>query len=110
MSSAMDVELHDEVVKWLEGLDDGDWDRVVVLIDRLASLGSQARTPMSRALGDWLFELRFTLGSTSRRISYRFTRDGRVILLTTFRKQRSNERTEIERARRAAERCALLNP
>lgn len=57
-----------------------------------------------------LFELRFTLGPTARRITYRFTKDGRIVLLTTFRKQRNNERTEIARARRAAEDCARTNP
>jgi hypothetical protein len=54
--------------------------------------------------------LRFTLGPTARRITYRFTKDGRIVLLTTFRKQRNNERTEIARARRAAEDCARTNP
>jgi hypothetical protein len=51
-----------------------------------------------------------TLGPTARRITYRFTKDGRIVLLTTFRKQRNNERTEIARARRAAEDCARTNP
>jgi phage-related protein len=105
-----DVELHDEVVEWMAGLDDGEWDRTVVVIDRLAGLGSMARMPMSRSLGDGVYELRFTLGSTARRITYRFTKDGRVILLTTFRKQRNNERHEIERARKAAAECAVRYP
>ncbi len=56
-----------------------------------------------------LFELRFTLGPTARRITYRF-KDGRIILLTTFRKQRQNERAEIARARQAAEACARRYP
>lgn len=73
------------------------------LIDRLVALESTARMPLSRSLGDGLFELRFTLGPTARRITYRFTKDGRIVLLTTFRKQRNNERAEIARARRAAE-------
>ncbi len=34
----------------------------------------------------------------------------RIVLLTTFRKQRNNERTEIARARGAAEECARTNP
>ena len=38
-------------------------------------------------------------GPTARRITYRFTKDGRSVLLTTFRKQRDKERAEIERAR-----------
>lgn len=105
-----EVELHDEVVDWLATLTDREWERVVVIVDRLADLGSQARMPLSRSLGDRLFELRFTLGPTARRITYRFTKDGRIILLTTFRKQRNNERNEIGRARTAAAECALRYP
>ncbi len=104
------VELHDEIVGWMDSLGDDEWDRVVVVIDRLAALGPSARMPLSESLGGGLFELRFTLGPTARRITYRFTKDGRVVLLTTFRKQRDNERTEIARARRAAEDCARRNP
>lgn len=105
-----DVELHDEIVEWMSGLDDSSWNRTVVTIDRIAELGSTARMPFSRALGDSLFELRFSLGSTARRITYRFTTDNRIILLTTFRKQRNNERAEIARARKIADECARLNP
>jgi putative component of toxin-antitoxin plasmid stabilization module len=105
-----EVELHDELVTWMLDLDDAEWDRTVVVIDRLATLGSTARMPLSRSLGEGLFELRFTLGPTARRITYRFTKDGRIVLLTTFRKQRQNERTEITRARQAAEACARRYP
>jgi putative component of toxin-antitoxin plasmid stabilization module len=105
-----EVELHDEVVQWLDTLNDRDWDRVVVIVDRLADLGSRARMPLSRSLGDGVFELRFTLGPTARRITYRFTKDGRIILLTTFRKQRNNERNELVRARKAAADCARRYP
>ena len=59
--------------------------------------------PLSRSLGDGLFELRFSLGPTARRITYRFTQNGRVVSLTTFRKQRNNERNEINRARTAGD-------
>ena len=110
MVCVVTVELHDEIVDWMDSLDDGEWDRVVVVIDRIAALGSSARLPLSRSLGDGLFELRFTLGPTTRRITYRFTKDGRVVLLTTFRKQRNNERAEVARARKAAEDCARRNP
>ena len=103
----VEVELHDEVVTWIASLEDTEWERTVVLIDRLASLGASARMPLSRALGDGLFELRFSLGPTARRITYRFMTDGRIVLLTTFRKQRNNERTEIVRARKALEECVL---
>ena len=103
----VEVELHDEVVTWIASLEDTEWERTVVLIDRLASLGASARMPLSRALGDGLFELRFSLGPTARRITYRFMTDGRIVLLTIFRKQRNNERTEIVRARKALEECVL---
>ena len=106
----VELELHDEIVDWMDLLGDAEWDRTVVVIDRLAALGSSARMPLSRSLGDGLFELRFTLGPTARRITYRFTKDGRIILLTTFRKQRNNERNEIDRARRAAKDCAEQYP
>jgi hypothetical protein len=110
VTGVVGVELHDEIVEWMASLEESEWDRTVVTIDRLAGLGSHARMPFSRALGNGLFEVRFTLGSTARRITYRFTKDNRIILLTTFRKQRNNERSEITRARKAADECARLNP
>ncbi len=64
-----DVELHDEVVDWLASLIDGESERVVVIVDRLADLGSHARMLLSRSLGDGLFELRFALGPTARAAS-----------------------------------------
>lgn len=105
-----EIELHDEVVQWMDGLDDDDWERTVVAIDRLVALGAAARMPFSRSLGGGLFELRFSLGSTARRITYRYTRDGRIVLLTTFRKQRDHEQREVARAREVAKRCAMENP
>lgn len=104
------VELHDEVAEWMESLEDEEWDRVVVIVDRLAEFGPAARMPLSRSLGDGLFELRFALGPTARRITYRFTQDGSVVLLTTFRKKRQNERVEIARARKVSAECAKDNP
>jgi hypothetical protein len=64
-----EVELHDEVVEWMDTLDDVEWDRTIVVIDRLATLGSSARMPLSKSLGGGLFELRLTPGSTPRRIT-----------------------------------------
>jgi phage-related protein len=105
-----EIELLDEIVEWLDTLTDVEHERVVILIDRLSELGSRAPMPFSRSLGQGLFEIRFTLGSTARRITYRFTMDGRIVLLTTFRKQRNNERVEIERARKLAQVDAGRNP
>lgn len=44
------------------------------------------------------------------RSSQRCMEGSQIILLTTFRKQRNNERTEIARARKAAEACAEQYP
>ena len=110
MLGGVEVEAHDEVVEWLLGLSRDEWDRAAVVIDRLAQLAQRARMPLSRSLGDGLFELRFSLGPTARRITYRFTSDGRIVLLTTFHKQRDNERAEVARARQAAQDCAKNDP
>jgi phage-related protein len=52
-----------------------------------------------------LFELRFDLVRTAWRITYDFAANRRIVLLTVFRKQRQNERHEVQRARQAMERC-----
>jgi len=110
MDRVAEIEAHDEVVEWFDELSQKEWERAQTVIDRLASLGSKARMPFSRSLGEGLFEVRFSLGSTSRRITYPFTKDGRIILLTTFRKQRNNERAEVTRARKIAQNCTKRNP
>lgn len=52
-------------------------------------------------LGSGLRELRFSCEGVARRVTYYFDPERKVIVLTTFRKQRNNERGEVERARRA---------
>jgi hypothetical protein len=42
----VEVELHDEVLDWMDSLDDDEWDRTVVVIERFAMLGSSARMPL----------------------------------------------------------------
>ncbi len=69
--------------------------------DRLRVRGPELIMPHSRGLGDGLRELRFTCDGLVRRAAYYFDLDRKTILLTTFRKQRSNERREVERAQRA---------
>jgi putative component of toxin-antitoxin plasmid stabilization module len=98
----VEIVLRGEVSDWLATLNDADGKRTTRAIGRLASLGYTARMPLSRSLGDGLFELRFSLGPTARRITDRFAEDHRIVLLATFRKQRNNERSEIERARQVA--------
>jgi putative component of toxin-antitoxin plasmid stabilization module len=116
VARASEIELHDEIVHWLNSLDDTEWDRAVVNIDRLAALGPSAGMPLSRSLGDGVFELRFTLGPTAPAyhlpIHQRRQDDPGTIarqLLTTFREQRQNERAEIARARSVTGECARMN-
>jgi len=61
--------------------------------------------PRSRPLGDGLFELRFELARNAQRITFFFPGERRIVLLTTFRKQRQSERAEVARARQAMNRC-----
>ena len=46
MLAEVEVEAHDEVVEWLYGLSSTEWDRVAVVIDRLAEQAQRARMPM----------------------------------------------------------------
>ena len=46
LEGVAEIELHDEVVEWMAALDDAEWDRTVVVIDRLIALGSSARMPL----------------------------------------------------------------
>ncbi|MCP3999002.1 MAG: type II toxin-antitoxin system RelE/ParE family toxin [bacterium] len=78
---------------------------VLAHIDRLAERGNHLRMPASRSLGQGLFEVRFDLSRSAWRITYFFAADRRIVLLTVFRKQRQNERTEVRRAREAKDRC-----
>lgn len=99
------VELEQEVEDWYLALPDRDRGRVDRRVDRLALMGNQLRMPLSRSLGEGLFELRFHLRDEARRIPYWFASDRRIILLTTFHKQRDNEAGEVARAREAKRRC-----
>lgn len=45
----VEVELHREVMTWLDGLADRDWDRVVVIVDRLAEQRDNERSEIARA-------------------------------------------------------------
>lgn len=96
-----ELELSKEVADWYLGL--GTRDRAFAdrALDRLAAVGPELAMPHSRMLGDGLRELRFTCEGMARRVTYYFDIDRKVITLTTFRKQRNNERREVDRARRA---------
>jgi phage-related protein len=99
------VELEPEVRTWLENLSPAEFANAAFHVDRLADQGARLRMPHSRSLGEGLFELRFDLGRVAQRVTFFFSGDARVVLLTVFRKQRSNERAEVNRARAAMRRC-----
>jgi hypothetical protein len=95
------VEFSDEVRDWyltLTPAGKAASDRIVI---RLETQGNLLRMPHSKSLGEGLYELRFTCQGTARRITYTLDTGRRAITLTTFRKQRQNERREVLRARRA---------
>jgi len=95
MASPREVEVHDEVREWFVALHERPQDQVAKVIDQLGERGEQLRMPHSRALGDGLFELRINLRDEQRRIMYRFARDGRIVLLTTFQ---NSARTNVARS------------
>jgi hypothetical protein len=95
------IEFSDEVADWYGGLTVRGMAQADRVVDMLAQRGNLLRMPQSRALGDGLFELRFTCEDVARRITYTFEPDRKVFTLTTFRKQRQNEQREVDRARRA---------
>jgi phage-related protein len=99
------VELEPEVQTWLESLSVAEFATAAFQLDRLADRGAQLRMPHSRSLGEGLFELRFDLGRVAQRVTFFFPGEARVVLLTVFRKQRSNERAEVSRARMTMRRC-----
>lgn len=95
------VEFSSEVRDWYLALSPAGRASADRVLELLATRGSQLRMPHSRSLGQGLYELRFTCENTARRLTYVFEPDRQAITLTTFRKQRSNERAEVLRARRA---------
>ncbi len=95
------VEISPEVETWYATLKSKDKAMADRAFDRLAEHGPMLRMPHARPLGGGLSELRFTCEGTARRVTYYIDVQRKVITLTTFRKQRQNERGEVARARQA---------
>jgi hypothetical protein len=95
------VEISPEVENWYAALKSKDKATADRAFDRLAQFGPALRMPHTRPLGGGLFELRFTCEGTARRVTYFIDTRAQVITLTTFRKQRQNERREVARAQQA---------
>jgi hypothetical protein len=103
-----EIELSKEVTDWYVALVERDRAFADRAFDRLGEVGPQLSMPHARSLGDGLRELRFTCEGVSRRITYYFELDRKAVLLTTFRKQRDNERREVDRVRRAKKADQIL--
>ena len=99
------VELEPEVVSWLDSLTENQFGQVERYIDLLADQGVHLSEPFTRQLDGKLRELRFYLDRQPTRISYYIATGRIIVLLTVFTKTRSRERAEIDRARRAMQRC-----
>lgn len=93
------IELSEEVDEWLQALSSKATAQAVRALDLLAVRGSSLRMPHSRKLDDDRWELRFRCERVNQRITYTVELERRLITLTTFRKQRNNERKEVQRAR-----------
>ena len=92
------IELSEEVDQWLDTLSVKGAAQAFRALDLLAERGAALRMPHSRKLDDDLWELRFRCETLSRRITYTVDLERRIITLTTFRRQRNNERKEVQRA------------
>lgn len=93
------IELSQEVDEWLQALSTKGKAQAIRALDLLAVQGISLRMPHSRKLDEHLWELRFRCEQVNQRITYTTEPARRVITLTTFRKQRSNESKEVQRAR-----------
>ena len=100
-----EVELEPEVRDWYLGLAEPDQARVRFHVDRLAELGPLLDEPYTRQLAGKLRELRFFLTGRPTRLTYWIAAGRRVVLLTVFVKTRRQEHREVDRAKRAMERC-----
>ncbi|MQA06028.1 MAG: type II toxin-antitoxin system RelE/ParE family toxin [Streptosporangiales bacterium] len=87
-----------DVQDWYKGLNSAHKARADQAFDRLQQQGPQIREPHSKSLNGGLYELRFRAQNVNTRVTYH--RNGNEFrTLTVFRKQRQNERTEVEKAR-----------
>lgn len=95
------MEISPEVEEWYASLKSRDRAAADRALDLLADRVPELRMPHARPLGGGLLELRFTCEGTARRVTYYIGSQRVIITLTTFCKQRQQERCELARAHRA---------
>ena len=100
-----DFELEPEVRDWLDSLSDGDFKRVDEVCGMLAQRGTKLGGPWSGHLEGSVWELRIRLRDVAARVTYWCTPDGKIVLLTVFRKSRQHDQRQIDRAVRAQKLC-----
>jgi hypothetical protein len=98
-------ELEPEIRDWLDSLSDNDYKRVDEVCGLLAEKGTELGGPWSDHLDGPVWELRVRLRDVAARVTYWCTPDGRIVLLTVFRKTRQHEQRQIDRAVRAQKTC-----
>lgn len=98
-------ELEPEVRDWLDNLSDSDYKRVDEVCGLLAEKGTRLGGPWSDHLEGQVWELRVRLPDVAAQVTYWCTPDGKIVLLTVFRKTRQHEQRQIDRAVRAQKIC-----
>ena len=86
-----DFELEPEVHDWLASLSDSDFKRVDEVCGMLAQRGTKLGGPWSDHLEGAVWELRIRLRDVAARVTYWCTPDGKIVLLTVFRKTRQHD-------------------
>ncbi len=105
MRGLYSFELESEVRDWLDSLSDSDYRRIDEVFGLLAEKGTELGGPWSDHLEGPVWELRLRLRDVAARVTYWCTPDGRIVLLTVFRKTRQHEQRQIDRAVRAQKAC-----
>ncbi|MEU2248495.1 type II toxin-antitoxin system RelE/ParE family toxin [Streptomyces sp. NPDC019224] len=99
------IEIEPEVRLWLENIPAQHYKQAERVADLLAEQPTTLDEPHSRHLGGKLRELRFRLGDVHQRITYWLAPGRRVVLLTVFRKTKTREQAEVQRAHAAQRLC-----
>jgi hypothetical protein len=86
-------------------LSDSDYKRVDEVCGLLAEKGTELGGPWSDHLDGPVRELRLRLRDVAARVTHWCTPDGRIVLLTAFRKTRQHEQRQIDRAVRSQKTC-----